>query len=152
MNKIEALINKLESNIPQQEMINPMVSKASVGWHIEHSLLTINQIIKALKNSNPGNYKWTFSFIRILVFATGKFQRGRAQSPKSVLPKNDFNAETLQHHIYLSKEKLAELDHLKPGNYFEHPYFGKLNLKPAIRFIEIHTSHHIDIINDIINK
>jgi hypothetical protein len=35
-------------------------------------------------------------------------------------------------------------------HFFEHPYFGKLKLKETIRFLEIHTTHHLSIIEDIV--
>lgn len=66
-------------------------------------------------------------------------------------PKNDLTMETLKKHIESTKRKLAELQILKPTNYIEHPVFGKLRLKDSIKFLEIHTRHHIHIINDILN-
>lgn len=150
MNKLRALINELENKIPKQKLINQKISKSSVGWHIEHALLTVDLIIEALKISNPTDYKWTLSYTRILVFTMKKIPRGRVQSPTSVRPTNTFNIETLENHLYVSKEKLKEFDSLKPNNYFEHPFFGKLNVMPTIKFLVIHTKHHINIINDII--
>lgn len=152
MKKLEELIKELENKVPKQELINQMISTSSVGWHIEHTLLTVNLIIERLKNSNPKDYKWTLNFPRLYVFTIKKIPRGRAQSPASVEPRNNFNIETLENHIYLSKEKLKELRTLKSNNYFEHPFFGKLNLKTTMKFLEIHTNHHIDIINDIIKN
>jgi hypothetical protein len=42
------------------------------------------------------------------------------------------------------------LELVSRDHFFEHPYFGKLKLKETIRFLEIHTQHHLDIIRDII--
>lgn len=152
MKNLESLITELETKIAKQESINEAISKSSVGWHIEHTLLAINLIIDQLKKSDPNDYKWEFSFTRILVFTINKIPRGRAQSPKSVIPKNNFTAETLKKHAEIAKEKLKELQVLHQNNYFEHPFFGKLNLTPAKRFLNIHTKHHIAIINDIIGR
>ena len=152
MKNLGNLITELENKIPKQESINQAISKSSVGWHIEHTLLTINRVIDQLKKSDPNDYKWKFSSLRILVFTISKIPRGRAQSPNSVKPGNNFTAETLKDHSGTIKEKIKELQALKPNNYFEHPYFGKLNLKPAIKFLKIHTKHHLDIINDIIGS
>ena len=55
MQNLHLLVNQLESNISQFETTNHSVSGGSVGWHIEHSLKTIDQIITACKNSNPVN-------------------------------------------------------------------------------------------------
>jgi len=152
MKNLGNLITELENKIPKQESINQAISKSSVGWHIEHTLLTINRVIDQLKKSDPNDYKWKFSSLRILVFTISKIPRGRAQSPNSVKPGNNFTAETLKDQSGTIKEKIKELQALKPNNYFEHPYFGKLNLKPAIKFLKIHTKHHLDIINDIIGS
>jgi len=152
MQHLGNLITELENNIPKQESVNEAISKSSVGWHIEHTLLTINLVIDLLKKSDPNGYKWKFSFGRMLVFTTNRIPRGRAPSPNAVKPKNNFTAETLKKHAEASKEKLKELPTLNQNNYFEHPYFGKLKLKPAIKFLKIHTEHHIDIINDIIGR
>jgi hypothetical protein len=79
-----------------------------------------------------------------------RIPRGRAKAPKVVQPKANFNTETLKNHLEKGKTKLAELDTIGDKNYFEHPYFGHLRLKPTIKFLEIHTNHHLKIINDII--
>lgn len=152
MNELQELLNHLESNIPQQTIINPAVSASPVGWHIEHILLTINLIIEALKISNSANYKRRFSIMRILVFTLNKIPRGKARAPRVVQPKVDFNLETLKQHLELVKNKLDELSSIDPNQYFEHPYFGHLKLKPTIKFLGIHTRHHLHIINDIIGK
>lgn len=150
MNNIESLVTNLENKIQKQQLLNPQVSKASVGWHIEHTLLTIRVILEALKNSKPEEYKWKFNFVRQLVLTTKKIPRGRAQSPKIVRPAENFNNETLKAHVEMVKEKLKELDQLQPDNYFKHPFFGNLNVKPTRKFLEIHTRHHLKIIDDII--
>jgi len=69
-----------------------------------------------------------------------------------VQPQPNFNAETLKIHIAATKEKIKTLESLQRNHYFIHPFFGKLNLKPAIIFLRIHTKHHIHIINDILKQ
>ncbi|WP_268846973.1 hypothetical protein [Flavobacterium aestivum] len=152
MEKLKKLIQDLESKIPNQEILNPAISKSSVGWHIEHSLLTIILIVGALQKSNPENYKWKFNFKRVLIFTINKIPRGRAKAPKVVQPKEDVNIESLRNHLEKGKAKLAELNSISDKNYFEHPYLGHLTLKPTIKFLEIHTNHHLQIINDIIKS
>jgi hypothetical protein len=152
MNKLNNLLNEIEITITHQELLTESVSAASAGWHIEHSLLTINAIADQLKKSNPGNYRWKFNFTRILVFTLNKIPRGRAKAPGVVVPKNNFNQETLQLHLARTKQNIASLKQLQPNNYFDHPYFGKLNLKPAISFLSLHTKHHLGIVKDIIKN
>ena len=47
MQNLQNLISQLESKISQFETTNHAVSGGSVGWHIEHSLKTIDQIVTA---------------------------------------------------------------------------------------------------------
>jgi hypothetical protein len=152
MQKIKNLIQELESIIPNQEILNPSISKSSVGWHIEHTLLTLNLVVNAIEKSDPKTYKWKFSFIRMLIMTTKKIPRGKARAPKIVQPTTDFDAETLKNHLEKAKINIQKLQTIGPNHYFEHPYFGHLKLKPTIRFLEIHTHHHVNIIKDIIKS
>ena len=152
MEKLKMLLEELESKIESFEMINPAVSTSSVGWHIEHSFLVINVIIDGLKKSNPNDYRWKFNLKRLYVYTINKILRGGSKAPKRVQPQNNFSQESLKNHFLITSDKLKELSNLNPDNYIEHPVLGKLNAKPAIKFLFIHTRHHIDIINDIIKK
>ena len=152
MNKLDILLNQLETKIPHHEKLNQKASHASIGWHIEHSLLTLNGITDFLIKSNPNDYKWKFNFIRIVVLTMGKIPRGRAKSPEVVQPKENIDKNSLLIHIIETRNKINELKTLSKDRYFEHPFFGKLKLQQTINFLEIHTKHHLDIIEDIINK
>ena len=54
MENLPTILNQLESKIPYRNKNKLTVSQASVGWHIEHSLLVITEVIHALQNSIPG--------------------------------------------------------------------------------------------------
>jgi hypothetical protein len=149
ISKLEFLLNELEIVMPQHEMLKMEVSKASIGWQIEHSLLTIDGIIGVLKKSKPIDYRWRFNVSRVLIFASGKIRRGIAQAPEAVTPKSNFNIETLQLHINQTKEKIKLLSSLHANQYFTHRFLGMLNSKSSIKFLEIHTNHHLRIIFDI---
>lgn len=152
MKNLEELISELESAIPHYQLINSTISTGSVGWHVEHTLLTLNLIIKELNKSNPKGYKWSFDIRRSFVLAVGKIPRGRVKAPSIVEPTIAFNEGTLQQHIALSKQSLKTIALLSPNNYFTHPFLGNFNLKPSVRFLKIHTNHHLKIINDIIKN
>ncbi len=152
MEKLEKHIKHLENNILHHLQVNSSVSKGSVGWHIEHTLLTIDRVIDALKTSVAKDYKWKFNLIRIIILTTKKIPRGRAQSPEVVVPKGSITEETLKAHIDKSKEKIKELKLIDPKQYFRHPFFGNLRLKQTVKFLEIHTNHHLKIVNDILKS
>ena len=152
MKELDKLLSKLESKISYQEYMNPTISKASVGWHIEHSLLTLNSIITGLAASDPKKYKRRFDIRKTVVMLLGKFPRGRIRAPKTVQPTVAFNADTLHEHVLLLQERVKTLDSLSGDHFFVHPFLGDFKLKPGIRFMAIHTNHHLRIIEDIIRS
>jgi hypothetical protein len=149
MHKLLKQIKELESKIPNQEDYNPEISKSNVGWHIEHILLTNKMIIEAVEKSNPADYTWSFKLPRIVVFTMNKIPRGRAKAPKVVVPKT-YDEQTLLEHLKIVTLKIQGLENMSSDKYFDHPYFGNLRLNKTIKFLEIHTKHHLEIINDII--
>ena len=151
MHKLLKQIKELESKIPNQEDYNLEISKSNVGWHIEHILLTNKMILEAVEKSNPADYTWSFKLSRIVVFTMNKIPRGRAKAPKVVVPKT-YDEQTLLEHLKIVTAKIQGLENMSSDKYFDHPYFGNLRLNKTIKFLEIHTNHHLEIINDIIKK
>ena len=153
MQNLHLLVNQLESNISQFETTNNSVSGGSVGWHIEHSLKTIDQIITACKNSNPVNYQWQFNFKRFLIMSIAKkIPRGKARAPKIVRPEGDINQETLAVSVSKVRENLIGWKALDKNANFPHPFFGILNKKETEKFLVLHTKHHKMIIDDILKS
>src|SRR5215203_1290978 len=133
MIKLDKQINELESFIPFQEKTNPAISSGSIGWHIEHCLLTLDRVIEKLKQSNPTDYHPKFTLWKYIVLTTQKIPRGRVKAPKIVQPKNDHTTESLFHHIASTKLCLNALKSLEKNQHFQHPYFGQLNSKQALK-------------------
>jgi hypothetical protein len=150
MDKLAQVVTQIAGFIPQYEINNSLVSKASVGWHIAHSCLVINSIVGALKKSNPADYRWKFSMSYLYVTIRGGFPRGRGKAPERVMPLGEINPETLRDLVSKSQNALAELPGLPKNVHFKHPFFGMLNRNATIRFLEIHTNHHVKIMKDII--
>ncbi len=99
MNKLDSLLLDLEKAIPHAMKSKKEVSASNVGWHIEHSLLTLDKITESLANSNPSEYNKKFSLVRLIVFTLKKIPRGKAKSPASVQPSIQYSAESLKKHI-----------------------------------------------------
>lgn len=150
MKSTSQLINELAAAIPDAAKINPSISASSVGWHIDHSLMVINQIIGAVQASNPAEYKWSFNMRRLVVFTRGKIPRGKAKAPKSVIPENAFDETDVRAKMEKALHKLEKLNELPSNHFFVHPFFGHLNVKATKKMIALHTDHHLAIIKDII--
>ncbi len=150
MPKLLRLINQLEQQIKNLDQVNHTVSQGSVGWHIEHSLLVITQIVEGVRHSDPAKYNWEFNFKRLVVLGLNKIPRGKAKAPPSVLPIENLNQAHLLDSIKKAKNSLIELDACAPNQYFTHPFFAHLNVAPTKRFFIVHTTHHLKIIRDIL--
>lgn len=152
MKKIHLLIDLLEKRLMQLETKNQTISSGNTGWHIEHSLKTIDLIITACKNSNPSTYQWKFKLNRFLILdVLHKIPRGKAKAPKVVQPEGDISKESLQLHFEKVCQNLENWEALHENCYFFHPYFGNLNKKATEKFLALHTNHHLKIIEDICN-
>ena len=150
MNILQRRLNELHTLIIYAEKSNSSISSVNVGWHIEHSLLVIMKIIESVCKSDPKKYKWSFSFIRTIVFLRKRFPRGKGIAPDVVKPKQ---TEKTDFDELFTKAKIAieDLKNANPNQFFLHPVFGNLNRKNTFTMLEIHTKHHIEIIKDIIS-
>lgn len=152
MNQLHLLLQRLESDVTHSELYQESVSSSEVAWHIDHSLLVITKIVNALRNSDPAIYTWSYKPMRWMVLTIRHIPRGRGKSPAAVRPKRAKTHNQLLLAIEDTRAILAHLDSLSSKHYFNHPYFGHLRLRQAVRFIEIHTEHHLSIIADIVQK
>jgi hypothetical protein len=146
---LSAQLAEMAQFLPQYEKANPAISKESIGWHIYHNLKVINGVYQATKASKPENYKWRFNFTRLVIFLRGSIPRGRGKAPKQVLPPANIQLSDIEHQLVEARQSAAEFPQLNPKANFNHPFFGMLNLKKTLRFLQIHTDHHIKIMRDI---
>ncbi|WP_411893208.1 DUF1569 domain-containing protein [Winogradskyella sp. A2] len=147
---LSPLIEKVENYIPQRDSIKLDVSKADVAWQLDHILKTINRIFEALEKSNPKEYSSSLNAMRIITMTSGYIPRGRAQSPDIVKPPEVIYTEDIYAQIKEAKENIIKLKLLDENSYFKHFVFGSLNRAQTIRFLEVHTNHHLKIIKDIL--
>ena len=150
MKNLDAILHKLANYITQHNQSNTAISEAAVGWHIEHSLLVIKQITATVAQSEPKLYKSKFNVKRFFVFLTKTIPRGKAKAPKVVIPVDEITIETLQESLKNTYQAITYLKDCEEHQYFMHPFFGQLNKKQTIKFLAIHTEHHLKIIRDIL--
>lgn len=141
---------EIENYIPQRDSINPEVSKADIAWHLDHMLKTVNEISKVLKASNPNDFKSSLNAPRTMSLTFGYIPRGAAQSPEIVRPPEVILTKDIISQLQKAEQNIKVLNSLDENTYFEHPVFGIINKEMAIRFIQVHTNHHLKIIEDIL--
>jgi len=145
-------VTALEEMINHSSLRTPGVSQKAVDWHIDHVLKVIIRVSNTLKKSDPSAYKWKFNMIRSIIYLSGSIPRGRGRSPKAVLPPKDIKKEDLYLQFDHAIQELNEIENLPAKSNFEHPYFGLLNLKMTLKFLNLHTNHHLKIMKDIVKS
>ena len=147
---LSPLLTKVENYIPERDRKNPDVSKVDVAWQLDHILKTFNRITDVLSKSNPEDYSSSINAARTFALTGGYIPRGRAQSPDVVRPPEVIITEDIYKQLEEAKANILKLKTLNDKSNFDHPYFGQLNKAHAIRFIEVHTKHHLKIVEDIL--
>lgn len=146
------LLNEIEHNVPNKEMSNSKVSKVNVGWQLDHSLKVINGVCTILLKTKHEKYKRDFNFWRLILFPFGYIPRGKAKAPKIVQPDGHISVEDLHAQLEIARKHLDKISPLPKKSYFIHHIFGTLSKRQTLRFLEIHTKHHLKIVNDILKK
>jgi hypothetical protein len=140
----------IQEYIDYQEKKNLKISKADVGWHLDHSLKVINSVFEALETSNSNDYKKKFNVLRLFTFTLGSFPRGKAKSPKRVLPPVIILKGDIENQLEKAILNFKKIENLEENQFFMHPLFKQLNKKQTIKFLRLHTNHHLKIVRDII--
>jgi len=144
------LIKELENGIKYKDKRNELVTTSDVAWQIDHSLKVFNLVSLTLIDSNPELFKSRFNKWRLLFFTLGHFPRGKVKAPKYVRPPEIITVADLELQLqtaYLNIDKIASAD---KNAHFKHFIFGVLNKNRTIRFLHLHTTHHLKIIRDVL--
>ncbi|WCL82857.1 DUF1569 domain-containing protein [Saprospira sp. CCB-QB6] len=143
-------LTQLKQYLDQAPLLAPQVSARGVDWHIEHSLKAAVAMLQAIVESEPAQFKPKFSPSKSLILATGKIPRGKAKAPKMINNREEIDLSSLPTLFEQTEELLQKVQEQAEKAYFDHPFFGHLKRNQGIKFVAIHSNHHLKIIEDII--
>jgi hypothetical protein len=131
----------------------PKVSGWSVGQQVDHMLNVAHGVFYRLTGDGE-EVPHGINLSGRLLLGIGWLPRGVGKSPKSVLPgevpiadelgarlarlRGDFQGLRFRTGLLASRRRL-----------FKHPYFGGLDCAQTLRFLSVHTHHHLKIVRDI---
>jgi hypothetical protein len=151
MQQLENILNEINRRIEFHEKLSENVSKVSIGWHLEHTMLVLINVAQAIEASNPSDYRFQFKLIRYVIMTIKKIPRGKARAPKGVCPAEEGRTvKSLQAQLQSARLSVQKLGTLNKNQFFAHPYFGNMKLKAAVKFLGIHSNHHLAIVKDIL--
>ncbi|WP_298519612.1 DUF1569 domain-containing protein [uncultured Kordia sp.] len=145
-------LSEIERNIEYRDVKNSTVSKADVAWHLDHILKTINRLTETLESSDPEVYESSFNVPRIMSLTAGFIPRGKAESPQSVRPPEIIVTDDILKQLLEARKSIDKLQSFDANVNFDHPVFGMLDKAQTIRFLEVHTNHHLKIVADILEE
>jgi hypothetical protein len=148
---LKVKLNEVASYIAMRDTKNLEVSEASVAWHMDHIYLMVNQLHKALKYSDESKYKADSNPTRDYVFTSNTLPRGKVTAPESIRPAENLTIKTLQMHYNEAIAAVEKFPMLAEKKHFNHPILGTMNRDETIKFLTIHTEHHLKIIREILN-
>ncbi|UAM98723.1 DUF1569 domain-containing protein [Polaribacter litorisediminis] len=141
----------IQHYISLKDKENTSVSKGNVAWHLDHSLKVINSVCTTFKASKESEYKRQFNATRLLIFALGFFPRGKVKAPKQVTPPTIIEKKDLKNQLNEAIKNIEVIKNLHPHQNFVHPIFKQLDRNQTLKFLKLHTTHHLKIIKDILN-
>lgn len=152
MKSITEQLQKIESLLPKIDISNEKVSEASVGWHLEHLLLILNSSLKGLTLTDPKDYRPKFSLKKFVFLNFGLIPRGKIKAPKQFVPLEIPTRESILKLMNLAKERLEATENLPEKSFITHPFLGDFDKKTTLKFLWLHTNHHLKIADDILKQ
>ncbi len=89
------------------------------------------------------------------VLGTGYIPRGIGKAPSAALPDTPIKIERLREGLetqirHLDAIETERKEAVRSTQQFRHPQFGFLTPRQWIRFVHVHTRHHMKIVRDIL--
>ncbi|MGB3591980.1 MAG: DUF1569 domain-containing protein [Nonlabens sp.] len=143
-------LDLIESYTSPADVENQKVSRRSKYWQLDHALIVMEMVGNSLLHSNFEDYRPKFSFLKSAIMTTGYMPRGKARAPKQVLNGAPITQQSLLDKIKKVRAVLNKLSSSNSEQCFKHPMFGYMNKEDTLKFMRIHTHHHLKIVKDIL--
>ena len=152
-NPLQKQFDELEFYFEKGDLLAPSVSAKGIYWHVDHCARILEGVPEMMRQSQPEDYRPKSSLMKFVVMKFGWIPRGKGKSPKHVLPdENMLGKEEIARRLDHAFHQVNTMRDLNDDDFMRHPLFGSLKKTEAIKFLKIHTNHHIKIMRDIVGK
>lgn len=149
LRQVEALIAEGDEKLGRRA---PKVSGWSVGEQLDHVLKVLDRSLGLLLTSDTALPKGVNLTGRLLL-AVRRLPRGVGKSPTALRgaerPAGELREQAARIAPLLAKVREQPDRFARPTPIYPHPYFGGLDAARALRFLAVHTDHHLRIVADI---
>lgn len=150
-NPLQKEFDQLNHYLEKGDIQNPSVSKKGIYWHVDHCFRILETVPDALRDSKKEDFAPKSSFFKWVIMNFKWIPRGKGRSPKQVLPDEDhLTLEEIKKRSDQAYHQVNSMAQLPDWTHFRHPLFGSFNKKDTVKFLKIHTRHHLKIMRDII--
>jgi len=150
--EIKAQIDEFRGFVPQRDVASADVSAWSVGMHVHHCGLAMRAIAGSLIECDEPLPSRRLGPRAALILRMGRLPRGVAKAPDIAMPSKDVDARVLQETLDTSEALLDQLPPVGERSWFRHFALGVLVKRDAVRFMSIHSAHHLKIVTDILSS
>ena len=150
-NPLQKQFDQLENYLNKGDLLASEISKKGIYWHVDHCVRILEGIPEAMRTSKEEDYQHKSNLSKLIIMNTGWIPRGKGKSPKHVLPdETQLDADTIHKRSDRAWHQVNSVSDLPDTAHFRHPLFGSLKRDKALRFMKIHTNHHLKIMRDIV--
>lgn len=158
---LQDLLDQAASYLEQSDEVlfnvHPNITGWSVAEHLYHITLanaSIPKLIERMKIGKLGNEEDEPKPAMIAIIEEGYIPGGR-QAPERVVPPSDLTSETLNRDFNRMRNATQRLEPILDElpaitRRFPHMFFGPLSATQWVRFMEIHTRHHMKIVEKLV--
>lgn len=130
----------------------PGVSGWSAAEHLDHNLKVALAVLGRLVDEKPIDGLKRLSFIGHLVLMSRFIPRHKVKAPSRVKPVlatiDELHAELDALDVLIARVSASDWKGPR-APWVPHPYLGGMDTPQSLRFVTVHTNHHLKIVRDI---
>lgn len=145
---LETMFHVMHTLVPQADTMNKAVSGWSVGEHLEHICTVAAGFAVVLISGRGPKFEATMPDARNMVLVDGHIPRGKIKAPPVASPKGIESAPAYARMLNKTLARLKSAALQPEDRTADHPLLGTFNRNEVLRFLVVHTAHHLSIIDD----